>query len=565
MEARYTWWQRQSARRIGRRRMLQGSAFAGAGTAAWALVGCGDDSSGGSATPGGGSTPKGGASAAPSAGSGGTPKTGGHFNMWMGGSPRSLDPHFDTFPYNTAITDNTNNGLLQFDRDVTKIEPDLATGMPEQPDDQTYTFKITPGVKFQNVDPVNGREFTAEDAKYSIQRQMTDDAGKFQHAYYFLNHVDKIDTPDKYTMTVHTSTPYAPFINYIASPWTVMICREVVEKYGDLTEHAVGTGPFILTDWQKDVKFELKKNPDYFRKGRPYIDQLSFLLSTDPATTATLFLNKSVDAVIVGQSNLDRVKEGRPDAVSKDIPSQFWKEFRMPPTTKDQPYAKPFDDPRVRQAIVQAIDKQQVLDLVYSGDGILTHGPILPIYKDWALKEEEAAFDLKKAQDLMGQAGQSGGFSGEMIWASTAPELDQIAEVVKQQLAKIKVDLQLKPMELAAYYNQTYSYKYTFSSHTPLNSPEPDENLSSYFGKNSTYYKHYNTEIFDLIDKQSSTVDVEQRKQLVQEVQKKIVQDYTMSFMFTTNNHNFVDPKVKGWFWSTDLYNGRVESVWLDA
>src|SRR5690606_22440967 len=124
----------------------------------------------------------------------------------------------------------------------------------------------------------------------------------------------------------------------------------------------------------------LVKNPDYFKPGMPYIDQLSFLLSTDPATTATLFINKSVDAVIVGQSNLDRVKDGRPDAVGKDIPSQFWKEFRMPPTTADQPYPKPFDDKRVRQAIVSAIDKQQVLDLVYSSDGVLTYGPILPIY-----------------------------------------------------------------------------------------------------------------------------------------------------------------------------------------
>lgn len=558
------YWKGRAVRRLTRRRMLGSTALAGVGAASLTIVGCGDDSGGSTSTPGGGTTPSAAASAASSV-TAGQPKDGGHFNMWIGGSPRSLDPHFDTFPYNGAITNNTNNGLLMFSPDLTKIEGDLATGMPEQPDDQTYTFKITPGVKFQNVDPVNGREFTSEDAKYSIERQMTNDPGKFQHAYYFLDHVDKMDTPDKYTLTVHTTAPYAPFINYIASSWTVMICKEAVEKWGDLTEHAIGTGPFILQEWQKDVKFELVKNPDYFKPGLPHIDQLSFLQSTDPATTATLFINKSVDAVIVGQANLQRVKDGRPDATAKDIPSQFWKEFRMPPTTETQPYPKPFDDIRVRQAIVSAIDKQQVLDLVYSGDGILTHGPILPIYQDWALKEEYAPFDLKKAQDLMAQAGQSAGFSGEMIWASTAPDLDQIAEVIKQQLDKIKVNLQLKPMELAAYYNQTYSYKYTFSSHTPLNSPEPDEDLASYFGETSTYYKHYNPDIFALINKQSTTVDPEQRKQVVQDVQKKIVEDYPMSFMFTTNNHNFTDPRVKGWFWSTDLYNGRVETVWLDS
>lgn len=554
------WLARSATARLSRRRFAGGVAGAAVGGTGLALVGCGgsDDAGDGPATSGANANPT-------TPGQGETPKKGGHFTLHMGGSPRSLDPHFDTFPYNTAITTNTNNALLQFSSDLSKIDPDLATAMPEQPDPLSYTFKIQQGVKFQNVDPVNGREFTSEDVKYSIERQMTDEAGKFQHAYFFRGHVEKIETPDKYTVTVKTNKPFAPFISYIASPWTLMICKEVVDKYGDLTEHAVGTGPFILQDWQKDVKFELTKNPDYFKKDLPHIDALTWVIASDPATAATLFISKGVDAAVLAQSELQRVKDSRPDATLKDIPSQFWKQFRMPPTTKDQPYPKPFDDIRVREAVVRAVDKQQILDLVYSGDGIPTFGPILPVYEQWALKEELVPFDLKKSKDLLGEAGQAGGFSGDMIWASTAPSLDQISEVLKQQLGKIGVTLNLKPMELAAYYNQTYSYKYTFSQHTPLNNPDPDENLSAYFGKNSTYYKHFNQEIFDIIDKQAEELDTTKRQQLVLDAQSKIVKDFPMAFMFTTNNHNFTDPRVKGWFWSKDLYNGRVENIWLNS
>ena len=552
------WTSRGKAGRVSRRRFAGGALGLAAGGAGLALVGCGGSSSSSS-------TPTSASGSSPTAAQAQTPKQGGHFTLLMGGSPRSLDPHFDTFPYNTAITDNTNNALLQFAPDLSSIQPDLATGMPEQPDTMTYTFKIQQGVKFQNLPPVNGREFTSADAKYSIERQMTNQAGKFQHAYYFLNHIDSMTTPDNYTLTVKTKAPYAPFISYIASPWTLMICKEVVDKYGDLTEHAIGTGPFILKEWQKDVKFELVKNPDYFRPSLPHIDNLTWVIVPDPATAATLFISKGVDAAVLGQSDLQRVKSGRPDANVQDVPSQFWKEFRMPPTTAAQPYPKPFDDIRVREAIVRAVNKQQILDLVYSSDGVPTFGPILPIYKQWALTQELAGFDLQKAKTLMGQAGQSSGFAGDMIWASTTPQLDQISEVLKQQLAKINVTLNLKPMELAAYYNQTYSYKYTFSQHTPLNSPDPDENLSSYFGRNATYFKHYNTAIFDIVDKQATELDTAKRQQLVQDAQKMIVQDFPMSFMFTTNNHNFTDPRVKDWFWSTDLYNGRVEKVWLSS
>jgi len=251
--------------------------------------------------------------------------------------------------------------------------------------------------------------------------------------------------------------------------------------------------------------------------------------------------------------------------IAQAQPSQFWKQMRMPPTTKEQPYPKPFDDKRVREAIVRAVNKKQVLDLVFNGDGVLATGPILPIYPNWALKEELAGFDLAKAKALMAESGHEAGFSGEMIWATGTPASDQTAEVLKQQLKEIKVDLQLKPMELAAYYNQTYSYKYTFSHHTPLNNPDPDENLASYFGRKATFFKYYNETIWDLVDKQAAELDTEKRKALVQEVQKVIVQEFPMCFMYTTNNHNFTDKKVKGWFWPVDLYGIRLQELWLDA
>jgi peptide/nickel transport system substrate-binding protein len=394
---------------------------------------------------------------------------------------------------------------------------------------------------------------------------MTDEAGKFQHAYYFKGKIESITTPDDSTVTIKTKTPYAPFLSYIASPWTTMIDRATVEKYGDLTQHAVGTGPFVFKEWQKDVKIDLVKNPNYRIPDLPHLDAITYIIALDPDTSATLYIDKQVDAIVAGQAQLQRIKDARGDSSEyRAVPSQFWKQMRMQPTTKDKPYKAPFNDPKVREAIVRAVDSQQVLDLVYSKDGVQTYGPILPIYPLWALKEEQAGFDLKKANDLLNAAGKPK-IEGPMIWATGSPQADQIGEVLKQQLAKIGVNITLQPMELAAYYNQTYAYDYTFSHHTPLNNPDPDENLSSYFGRNSTFFKHYNEEIFDLVDKQAAELDTPKRQQIVQDVQKKIVNDFPVKFMYTTNLHIFVDKKVKNWFYPTDLYDGRKTTAWLNA
>ncbi|HEY4669767.1 MAG TPA: ABC transporter substrate-binding protein, partial [Tepidiformaceae bacterium] len=363
------YWSRLTKRAVSRRTVIRGAGVGSIGLATAVAVGCGDDDDdddGG--TGGGGNTPGTGASPTTQAEQ---PKSGGTLTLLMGGSPRSLDPHFDTFPYNTAITNNTNERLLRFTPDLKEVETEMAEALPENPDSMTFVIKLKPGIKFQNIEPVNGRPFTSADVKYSLERQMTDQAGKFQHAYFFLGAIDTIETPDDLTVRINMKKQYAPMLSYLASPWTLMIAREAVEQYGDLTEHAIGTGPFILKNWQKDVKFELDKNPEYWQSGLPYVDKLVALISTDPDTQATMFIDRQVDGGVLGSNQRQRTLDARKDANYKAVPTQFWRQFRMSPTTapgtEPGPYQAPLSDIRFREAVVRAINKQEILDLVIDG------------------------------------------------------------------------------------------------------------------------------------------------------------------------------------------------------
>jgi peptide/nickel transport system substrate-binding protein/oligopeptide transport system substrate-binding protein len=598
-----SYWRRVRAGQMGRRRFL---GAATAGMSALALAACSSSSNNSNNNKASNSSSNAAASAT-SAGTSGTPaptqantgsrvgaltatvaplapgsnataiKRGGTFTMQNGGEQRSLDPNFDTFPYCTAICDNVYNALLQFTPDVSKILPDLATAMPEQPDDKTYVFKLTQGVKFHNVDPVNGREFIADDVKYSIERQSTPDPGKFTHGYYFLNKIDSIQVVDKYTVKFTMKNAYAPFLSYVASPWTLMLPHEAVEKFGDLTANAIGTGPFIFDSWEHNVQATMHRNPDYFRKDAqgnqlPYIDKYVIKYVVDPQATLNQFVQGNLDAAPIQFNYAKQASDSVKGANSQAVPSQFWKEFRTQPWDGDKYQHKaPYTDIRFRQALVQALDKNEILNTVFSlngqGDGIPTYGPILPIYKPWALTTELAGFNPKNAQDLLKASGvDPNTFAEQIIFANTVSIDQQVGEVI---LAQLQQNLGLKkvslmPMELAAYYNKTYAYDYGMSHHTPLNNPDPDENLSAYFGRTGTYYKWGNQDIWNLIDKQATTVDPQARLSVVQDAQKAIVQDYPMAFLYTANGHFFTQPYVKGWFYSTDNYNGRVETVWID-
>ncbi|WP_343392650.1 ABC transporter substrate-binding protein [Candidatus Amarobacter glycogenicus] len=174
------------------------------------------------------------------------------------------------------------------------------------------------------------------------------------------------------------------------------------------------------------------------------------------------------------------------------------------------------DDVRVREAVVRAIDLKQALDFVHSGDGVWRTARSSPIYPLWALKDNYQQTDLKKAKELLGAAGMSGGHRDPLVWASQGSTVnDQTAEVLKQQLKEIGWDLTLQPMDTTPYYNKIYAWDYTLAHHVPLNNPDPDENLSAYFGRNSTFFKFHDEAIWEKIDKQAKTVNTPERQALV--------------------------------------------------
>ena len=202
-----------------------------------------------------------------------------------------LDPRLTNSVGLFQIATLTYNRLLRYpfadeardNADLT-LKGDLAETWEGSADFRTWTFKLRQGVKWHNVPPLNGRELVAEDIKYCYEAYAKEGVQSFT-----FQEIEGMETPDKYTIRIHLKTPNTMFPQNVAEAVTVIFPREVLEEDGDLKKRMIGTGPFILKENERKVKVVLARNPDYFDKGYPYLDEYRILSTPDAATRLAAF------------------------------------------------------------------------------------------------------------------------------------------------------------------------------------------------------------------------------------------------------------------------------------
>lgn len=461
--------------------------------------------------------------------------------------PRSLDPHQETAVYTTRITLNIYNTLLRMSPDLLSVELALAKSW-RQIDDRTYEFKIHEGVRFQDIPPVNGRECTTADIKYSIERisGMYGKKANFKHRYYFEDKLESIETPDKYTIIFKTKEPYAPFINYIASAWVQIVPKELVDQEGDLKRKAIGTGPFIMKEYVKGSHITLVKNPNYFKKGLPYLDKVHFKLMRDPNAALSAFLAGKFDSMPAQFFQIPTIKKHAPDARIRVRPGTNTFILRCPAWIEGKkPLKPPFDNKKVRQALGLAIDKKRLLKLAWGGQGTPSVGPVPP-GTPWALgQDEQIEYNPEKAKKYLADAGHPNGFKASMI-TMNMPWASKPAQVVKEMLAQVGIDVDLQLLEFSQYFNRAYRFQYELAFHVMGSWVDPEEALKPYFGPlaSSTYYKWSNPELWEMISKQTHIMDPAKRMAYIKEIQRKIVEDAPNIFLYTQRRFDISRPYV---------------------
>jgi peptide/nickel transport system substrate-binding protein len=549
---------RSASTRTTRRQMLAQGGAVVTGAAGLLAVGCGDDDDDDS--EGNGQTPAGSTVVA-------QPKQGGVLRLPANADPPTLDPHlssaagtynFVNFIYSRLLTFDTSEGSTPYSY---QLKGDLAASR-EQPDELTYTFKIKPGIKWQQVAPVNGRDLVAQDVVYALERLRTPDP-KFTNAF-ILGVVDKITAPDPSTVSITLKSKFAPFLDNLAHQNALIVPKEIIDAEGDARRTAVGTGPFILKSAQTGSKYVLERNPAY-HDGAPHIDGIEYLIMPDSALQLAGLRAGEVDMIGVDpdlSKDLERTEKGvgikKLDGTS-GVRLAIWNQ------------SAPFNDVRVRQAVHYGIDRQAIISTARSG-----YARPMSIFgqnlSQWDIPESEikkyTTPDVGRAKQLLEQAGQGNGF--DTTWEAAPPTHPlNVYEMVQQQLKAIKVNLKIETVEYAAWQQHANTQKFTAFISPIRGFSDPDNILYRNYHPSSPqrWVQLGNEEqaFKTLIEKQREELNAEVRKRLVQDAVRAALDLALVPGIYDPQAYYAHSARLKGW--APHGVDGQLEmaKVWLDG
>ena len=511
-----------------------------------------------------------------------TPKRGGTLTI-RGWDPPLFDPMLTTaYRANIPLT-FTHNRLVKHKAGPSvapgtfTIEGDLAESWT-RPNELTWIFKLHRGVRWHNKPPVNGRELTAEDVCYSVERFLT---VKGNPTAYMLRAVEKVDAVDRYTVRFTLKEPFAWFLDMLANPISLpIVARECVEKFGDLkkAESVVGTGPWMLESYRPNVGLTLVRHPAYFRAGLPHIDRVEIVVDEDNASRIAAFLSGKYDLgwELPGTINRtdwmqirDTLKRRRPNLQTAEFMANVETHISM------RTDRAPFNDVRVRRAVSLAIDRQEIIDAVLEGVGVF-NSAVPAGLKDWAVPTSQLGegaryvkHDPAEARRLLTAAGYPNGFSASLCFATYgSTTLVDNAQLVLKHLKRVGIDTRLEQKEYGAFIASCYFGQFdsmTYGPQTPF--LEPDNFLYSmhYPGEQKNQSHVDDPVVTDFLVRQRRTFDLAKRREIIAELQRYLA---TQQYYVQLPSAVYVavwDGALKNYGPNLGYdYGGRLTAAWLD-
>ncbi len=503
------------------------------------------------------------------------PRHGGELIFPVPSEPPSYDGHREeTFGLIHPFAPFYNTLLRVDPTDPTGTKPvgSLAENWTVSKDGFTYTFKLHRGIKFQD-----GSEMTSKDVKASYDKIIFPPPGvgstrKEQYAV-----VEAVETPDRYTVRFRLKWPSAAFLASLASPWNFIYKADILAKDIHWYEkNVMGTGPFIFVEHVKGSHVVGKKNPNYWDKGKPYLDGFRALFVKD--TAAQVAMIRGGRAHIQFRSftaaHRDSLKAALGDKIT--VQESPWDCILLVAINHDK---KPFNDKRVRRALTLAIDRYQGsqalsrIAIVKEVAGVLVPGtPYATSSDDLAkLAGYWPASDSSRveAKRLLREAGVPDGFSFTFKNRGLPMPYEPLAVWMIDQWRQIGLNVKQEVIEAAAYFASLRKGEHEVAMDFQCGYiVEPDLDLYKFVSvdKNPANYSRYTDRVLDdLYLKQSRAVDPEERSKYIRAFEKRLL-DEEAHYLMTLQWHRIVphSSKVKGWQITPSHYlNNTLDAVWL--
>ena len=380
-------------------------------------------------------------------------------------------------------------------------------------DNRNYTFFLKRGVHFHN-----GRELKAADVKYVIERAMNPETKHPYPGYYAA--IGDIIVKDDYTITFSLKSLNANFILNLARQGSVIYPREAVDT---LKSDPVGTGPFKLAEWVRGDRIVLTRNPDYHVKGLPRLDRVVFRFIPDPNATLAALKAGDIDASLFGLGP-EHVQEVQKDARFQVVVGDTTNDVILAMNNSRKPYA----DVRVRRAITHAINKQDVLQGAMFGLGRILGSNVDPLNPYYVDVSGLMPYDPARAKKLLAEAGYPNGFETVLKVAPQYYYTVRTGEIIANHLAKVGVKVRIEQIEWGQWIARVWreaDYDLTIIGHAEAWDIEN-------YAKPKYYFRYDSPEFQTLFKESEVTLDDKARRELYARMQKKLVEDAPVVWLY---------------------------------
>jgi len=463
-----------------------------------------------------------------------------------------LDPHTSRIGWDINIMQNVYSGLVRAGTDILP-QPDLATRW-EFKTPRRLEFTLRQGVKFHN-----GREVTAEDVKYSLERILDP---KVPAAYAStIATIESIETPSKYLVVLNLKRPDAAIVTNLSLASMAIVAKEAVKPMPvGLKEEMMGSGPYMFKEHIKGQRLVLVKNPNYYEKGKPLLDQIHFIPLIDETARTNALRAGQVDFIEpvppkdVGALRRDSriVVTGGPNLSFVAISLN---------TSK-----KPFDDARVRRALAYAIDRKEMIEKAFDGFAQPLLGPpLIPPY--WAgNKETYYELDRERAKRLLAEAGYPDGLKTTLRIGTTSYHA-AFAAVVQSELKKVGIEVTIQASDQASANRawiegnfEMYPIRWWGSDFV-----DPDGAFTPLFTCKGTYNnsRFCDPELDKLLSKGLEVTSIEDRRVAYGIAMKRLAEQQPWVFLVAFDRFQAMRSVVNGYTAYPNASQYSLREVWL--
>lgn len=471
--------------------------------------------------------------------------------------PVNLDPHAITDWGSMWMLDNIYETLVRYrTRDVrgkivgtAGVQPHLAEAMDVSADGLTYTFRLRRGVKFHS-----GDELTADAVRYSINRMLTIALGPSSLIREVIT-TNSTEVVDRHTVRIRLTKLAPYFVQLLAATNTGAIVNpRTVEAHGGITigkanewmsRNVDGTGPFKWGEWRAGESFELVASPDYWQ-GAPKLRRIVFRIIRDNSTQLLMLLRGELDIVYRLPPEMTQQLIGNPDMVVNRENGigmhQIWMNNRM----------KPFDNPKVRQAVQYAIDRYAINRAAAFGYAEVAKSAVPSPLEGWTAEFWPYRVDPAKAKSLLAEAGYPDGIRTEIYFNAGNTEREQTAIAAQAQLRKAGIEAEIRSIPWPTFVTNFQDGKMPMFVLSGLELPIVENYLITGFhsknhGARGNYAFYTNPQVDALIDQLLVTSDPEKRRSIIHDVQRLTIGDAPSAWIYNSLLFYAQRKWVKGW------------------